>query len=225
MSNSPQAASRVTRLYDLPSRSLRDNPRDRPSMMHDGLTRPPRLDGTGARSQPSVMGAVRRRDRQDTRPWSSPILAFFMEGFALYGASYHAYPHATAASPVEPSATRVRAPEPEEISWRARRRAMATVASAMDSGVAEVEDEINRAGLGSETASGDILFDTARSNRWNWLIRPWHAIAGRLARRRHEREVKRAVAALVEPDRRASRNFGIPNRAGIEQVTRYHRDC
>jgi hypothetical protein len=221
MSKSPQAASRVTRLYDLPSRSLRDNPRDRPGMMRDGLTRPPRLDGTDARSQPSV----RRRDRLDTTPWSSPILAFFMEGFALYGASYHAYPHAPAASPAEPSATGVRAPEPEEISWRARRRAMAIVASAMDSGVAEFKREINRAGPGSETASGDILFDPARSNRWNWLIRPWHAIAGRLARRRHEREVKRAVAALVEPDRRASRNFGIPNRAGIEQVTRYHRDC
>jgi hypothetical protein len=224
MSKSPQAASRVTRLYDLPSRSLRDNPRDRPDMMHDGLTRLPRLDGTDARSQPSVMAAVRRRDRLDTTPWSSPILAFFMEGFALYGASYHAYPHAPAASPAEPSATGVRAREPEEISWRARRRAMAIVASAMDSGVAEFKGEINRAGLGSETASGDILFDTARSNRWNWLVRPWRAIAGRLARRRREREIKKAVAALVEPDRRASRNFGIPKRAGIEQVTGYRRD-
>jgi hypothetical protein len=225
MSKSPPAASRVTRLYDLPSRSLRDNPRDRPGMMHDGLTRAPRLDGTDARSQPSVVAAVRRRDRQDTSPWSSSILAFFMEGFALYGASYLAYPHAPAASPVEPSATRVRAPEPEEISWRARRRAMAIVASAMDSRVTEVEDEINRAGPGSETASGDILFETDRSNRWNWLLRPWHAIASRSARRRREREIKKAVAALVEPDRRASRNFGIPNRSGIEQVTRYRRDC
>jgi hypothetical protein len=190
-------------------------------MMHDGLTRAPRLDGTDARSQP----AVRPRDRQDGKPWSSPILAFFMEGFALYGASYHAYPHATAASPVEPSATRVRAPEPEEISWRARRRAMAIVASAMDTAVAEVEDEINRAGPGSETASGDILFETDRSNRWNWLIRPWHAIADQWGQRRRDREIKKAVAALAEPDRRASRNFGIPNRSGIEQVMRYRRDC
>jgi hypothetical protein len=221
MSKSPQVASRVTRLYDLPSRSLRDNPRDRPNVMHDGLTRAPRLDGTDARSQP----AVRRRDRQDTTPWWSPILAFFMEGFALYGASYHAYPHAPAASPVETSATRIRAPEPEEISWRARRRAMAIVASAMDSGVVEFEDGINRAGPGSEAASGDILFETDRSHRWNWLIRPWHAIASRSARRRREREMKKAVAALVEPDRRAWRNFGIPNRSGIEQVTRYRRDC
>lgn len=225
MSKSPQAASRVTRLYDLPSRSLRDNPRDRPNMIHDGLTRAPRLDGRDPRSQPSVTAAVRRRDRQDTTPWSSPILAFFMEGFALYGASYHAYPHAPTASPVEPSASRVSAPEPEEISWRARRRAMAIVSSAMDSGVAEFEDEINRVGPGSEAASGDILFETDRSNRWNWLVRPWYAIASRSARRRREREIKNAIAALVEPDRRPWRNFGIPHRSGIEQVTRYRRDC
>jgi hypothetical protein len=225
MSKSPQEASRVTRLYDLPSRSLRVNPRDRPNMMYDGLTWAPKLDGTDAKSQSSVMAAVRRRDRQDTTPWSSPIFAFFMEGFALYGASYHAYPHATPAPPVEPFATRVRAPEPAEISWRARRRAMAIVASAMRSGVAEVEDDISRTGPASETAYADILFDTGRSSRRGWLTRSWRAIAGRWARRRREREIKKAIAALVEPDRRASRNFGIPNRSAIEQVTRCRRDC
>jgi hypothetical protein len=224
MSKSPQAASRVVRLYDLPGRSLRVNPRDRPNMMHDGLTRSPRLDGTEARLTPSVMAAVRRPDRQDTTPWSSSILAFFMEGFALYGASYHAYPHEPAASPVEPSATRARAPEPEEISWRARRRAMAIVASAMHSGVAEFEDKINQAAPGSETASGDILLETDRSNRWNWLLRPWHAIASRSARWGRERDIKKTVATLVEPDRRASRNFGIPHRSAIELVTRRRRD-
>jgi hypothetical protein len=175
MSKSPQPVSRVTKLYDLPSRSIRVDSRDRPNMMHDGLTRAPRLDGTDAKSQSSVMEAVRRRDRQDTTPWSSPILAFFMEGFALYGASYHAYPDATAGSPAEPSDTRVCDPEPAEISWRARRRAMAVVASAMHSGVAEVEDDISRAGPAYETASGDILFDTDRSSRRGWLTRPWRA--------------------------------------------------
>jgi hypothetical protein len=208
MSKSPQPASRVTRLYDLPSRSIRVASRDRPNMMHDGLTRAPRLDGTDARPQPPVMAAVRRPDRQDTIPWSSSILAFFMEGFALYGASYHAYPHATAGSPVEPSDTRVRAPE-----------------SAMHSGVAEVEDDINRAGPASETAYADILFDTDRSSRRGWLTRPWRAIAARWARRRREREIKKAIEALVEPDRSASRNFGIPDRSAIEQVTRSRRDC
>jgi hypothetical protein len=223
MSKSPQPASRVTRLYDLPSRSIRVASRDRPNMMHDGLTRAPRPDGTDARS--SLMPAMTPPDRQDTTPWSSSILAFFMEGFALYGASYHAYPHTTAGSPVEPSDTRVRAPEPAEISWRARRRAMAIVASAMHSGVAEVEDDINRAGPASETAYADILFDTDRSSRRGWLTKPWRAIAARRARRRREREIKKAIEALVEPDRSASRNFGIPDRSAIEQVTRSRRDC
>ncbi|SHK51040.1 hypothetical protein SAMN05444159_3442 [Bradyrhizobium lablabi] len=231
MSKSHQSANRATRLYDLQSRSIRVDLRDRPNMMHDGLMRAPRLDGTErldrteARSQPSVMGAVTRSDRQHTTLWSSPILAFFMEGFALYGASYHAYPHAAAASPVEPSAVAVRAPEPDEISWRARRRAMAIVVSAMDSGVAEVEDEINRAGSGSETASGNVLSDTDGSTRRSWLAKAWRALAGRWAQRRRAREIKKAVAALLQPDRRASRNFGIPNRSGIAQVTRYRRDC
>jgi hypothetical protein len=139
--------------------------------MHDELTRAPGLDGTDARSQPSVMAAVTRRDRRDTRLWWPSILAFFMEGFALYGASYHVYPHGPAASP------------------------------------------------------GDIVFETDRSNRWNWLIRPWHAIASRSAWRRRERETEKAIVALVASDYRASRNVGIPNRSAIEQVTRCRRDC
>jgi hypothetical protein len=222
MSKLYQTANRVTRLNDLPGRSLRVASRDRPNMMHDGLTPAPRLDGTDAGSQPYAM---RRRDRQDTMSWSSPILSFLIDGFGWYGASYHAYPHATAGSPVEPSETRVRAPEPAEISWRERRRAMAIVGSAMHSGVAEIEDDINRAGPASETASGDILFDTDRPSRRGWLTGPWRAIAGRWARWRRKREIKKAIAALVEPVRRASRNFGIPNRSAIEQVTRCRHDC
>jgi hypothetical protein len=214
MSKSPQSANRVTRLYGLPGRSLRVDRRD---IGHDGLTRAPRLDGT------DVMPA--RLDRQDTTPWSSSILAFFMEGFALYGASYHASPYAIAASPADRSRAEANAPQPEESSWRARRRAMAIVFSATHSGVAEPEGDINRAAPGSETASGDTSFDTDRSKGRSWLTKPWQAIAGRWAQGRREREIKKAFAALVEPDRRASRNFGIPHRSAIEQVARYRRDC
>lgn len=207
MSKSPQSANRVTRPCSVPSRSLCVDPRDRRDIGHDGTdVRPARLD------------------RQDTTPWSSSILAFFMEGFALYGASYHASPQPNATSFADTSRAEASAPQPEENSWRARRRAMAIVSSAVHSGVAEFEDEINRAGPASETASGDILFETDRSNRWNWLIRPWHAIASRSARRRREREKKNAIV-LVEPDRRPWRNFGIPHRSGIEQVARFRRDC
>ena len=214
MSKSPQSANRVTRLYGLPGRSLRVDRRD---IGHDGLTRAPRLDGT------DVMPA--RLDRQDTTPWSSSILAFFMEGFALYGASCHASPHPITASPADTSRAEASAPQPEESSWHARRRAMAIVSSAMHSGVEEPEDDIHRAAPGSETVSGATWFDADRSNGRNWLTKPWHAIAGRWAQGRREREIKKAFAALVEPDRRASRNFGIPHRSRIEELTRYRRDC
>lgn len=222
MSKSPQATNRTAGLYGLPSGLIRIDWRDKPNMMHDGLTRTPRLDGTDARSQSPVIAAVRRPDRRDTAPWSSSILAFFIQGFALYGASYHASPHAIAASPADISPAKAGALQPEEISWRARRRAMAIVSSAMHSGVAQLEDGINRAAPGSETASEAASSDTDRSNGGSW---PWHSLATRWAQWRRERKIKKALAALVEPDRRTSRNFGIPHRYRIEQVTEYRRDC
>jgi hypothetical protein len=203
MSESPQTANRVTRLYDLPSHSLPVDPRDRRDIGPDGLKRAPRLDGA------DVMPA-----RLDL--WPSSILAFFMEGFALYAASYHASPHAIAASPADTSRAEASAPQQEVVSWHARRRAMAIVSSAMHSGVPEFEDDINRAAPGSETASGDTSFDAGRSNGRSWPTKRWHAIAGRWAQGRREREIKKAFAALVEADRRASRNFGIPHRSRIE---------
>jgi hypothetical protein len=217
MSKSPQTANGVARLYDLPSRSLRVDPRDRRDIGHDRLKRAPRLDGA------DVMPA--RLDRQDTTPWPSSILAFFMEGFASYAASYHASPPAIAASPADTFRAEASAPQQEEVSWHARRRAMAIVSSAMYSGVAELEDDINRAAPESETASGDTSFDAGRSNGRSWLTKAWHAIAGRWAQGRREREIKKAFAAVVEADRRASRNFGIPHRSPIEEVARYRRDC
>ena len=212
MSKSPQTAKRVAGLYDLPNRSLPVDPRDRRDIGHDGLKRAPRLDGA------DVMPA-----RLDL--WPSSILAFFMEGFALYAASYHASPHAIAASPADTSRAEASAPQQEEVSWHARRRAMAIVSSAMYSGVAELEDDINRAAPESETASGDTSFDAGRSNGRSWLTKAWHAIAGRWAQGRREREIKKAFAAVMEADRRASRNFGIPHRSPIEEVARYRRDC
>ena len=218
-------------MYNVPSRALRVDLRDRCGTAHDGLTLAPRLDEAELTSRPSVMPAMTRRDRQNTAPWSS-ILAFFMEGFALYGASYCASPHALATSPVEPSPTRASAPEPEEISWCARRRAMAIVSFSIRSEVTEVEDDADRAGPVSETASGDASSDTDRSNRrhWltsnrrRWLTKPWHAIASRWAQRRREREIKKAIAGLVERDCGVLRGIGIPNRSRIEQEVRYRRD-
>src|ERR1700756_4378535 len=111
MSKSSRTANRVTRLYDLPCRSLSVDPRDRRDIGHDGLKRAPRLDGA------DVMPA--RLDRQDTTLWPSSIIAFFMDGFALYAASYHASPHAIAASRANTSRAETSAPQQEEVSWDA----------------------------------------------------------------------------------------------------------
>jgi hypothetical protein len=121
--------------------------------------------------------------------------------------------------------THQRASSPVKTRWLVHVLARLVIAASCTSSVAEPEENINRAAPGSETASGDTWFDTDRSNGRSWLTKPWHAIAGRWAQGRRERETKKAFAALVEPDRRASRNFGIPHRYRIEQVTRYRRDC
>jgi hypothetical protein len=222
MPNSSKSANRVTRLHNIPSRALRGGLRDGRDFVHEGLTRAPRLDGADARLSASAMT---QPDRPNTPPWSSSILAFFMEGFALYGASYCASPHAIVTSPVESSSAQATAPQSEEISWRQRRRAMAIVSFSTRSEVTEFEDHTDRAGSGSEIGSGRALLYTDRSNRRNWLTERWHAIASRWAQRRREREIKKAIAALMEPGRGSSRNIGIANRSRIEQIARYRRDC
>jgi hypothetical protein len=177
------------------------------------------------RSRPSGMRPTKQPDRQNTAPWSLSILAFFMEGFALYGASYCGSPHAIATSPTDTSPAEASAPQLEEISWRARRRAMAIVSSALHSGVTEVGDDANRTWPGSDRAFGNASLDTDQSNPRHWLTRPWHAIASRWAQRRRDRVIKKAIAALIELDGGATLDIGNPNRSRDEQVARYRRDC
>jgi len=124
MPNSSKSANPVTRLYSVPSHALRVDLRDRGDIVHEGLMRATRLDGADVRSSPSAMT---RPDRPTSAPWSSSILAFFMEGFALYGASYCGSPHVIAASAVGSPPTQASAAQPKVISWRGRRRAMAIV--------------------------------------------------------------------------------------------------
>jgi hypothetical protein len=170
MPNSSQ--NRVTRRYGVPGRWLRVDVRGGRDIVHDGLTRALRQDGADMRSCSSVIRPMTQPDRQNTAPWSSSILAFFMEGFALYGASYCASPQAIAPSSVESSPAKASAPPREEISWRERRRAVAMVSSLTRAEVTEVADDANRARPESETAFGTAFFDTDRSSRSNWLTKP-----------------------------------------------------
>jgi hypothetical protein len=56
----------------------------------------------------------------------------------------------------------------------------------MRSEAREAVDDANQAGF----------FDADRSNRCNWLTKPWHAVTSRSAQRRREGVIKKAIAAL-----------------------------
>lgn len=103
---SSQSEIKVTRLYDVASRSSRE----RRDIRHDGLVRATRLDEAELRSHLSVT-PVTRPDRRNSSRWLT-IFEFFMEGFALYAASYYLAPQEIATSLVEPSSRDTRAQEP-----------------------------------------------------------------------------------------------------------------
>ena len=184
----------------------------------------------------AVMPLMPRADRQNTASRSS-IFTFFMEGFALYGASlgpYGAFLRATATSPGELCPTEASAPQPKEMSSRERDRFIVIVSSNPEVTGYEPENDIDRyrrrSGAPSENTGlagscGSPSFDTDRPNHRNWLTKPWISIASRWAHWRREREIKKAVAALAEFDDRTLRDMGIPHRSEIEQVVRYCRDC
>jgi hypothetical protein len=215
MSKTFQSANSMTRLCDVPSRSLRVESRDSCDIRRNGLTRAPGLDEAELRSRLSAM-----LNRQNCAPCST-ILGSFMEGFAMYAASYHAAPQAIANSLVEPSPRDASAQEPERVSWRARRRTMAIVSASTHTAVMNLEEDTARAGLGSETASADAPLETDRPNRLNLLAKIWFIIASRWAYRR--REIKETVTAATELDGAALQDTGIPNPYGIEQAASLQR--
>jgi hypothetical protein len=73
MPNSSQSANSITRRYGFPGGTLYIRSRDGRDIVHDGLTRAPRLDEADVRSRQSVMLPMTQPDRQNTPPWWSPI--------------------------------------------------------------------------------------------------------------------------------------------------------
>jgi uncharacterized protein YjiS (DUF1127 family) len=230
MSNSFETVNKAAKLDSFPSCEFGFEPHHSRNIAPAELTRAPRSDRAEVNSLPAVMPTMTRVDA----PWS-PVFAFFMEGFALYGASYCGSLHAIATSAIEACPTEAQAGQPERLSVRERRGSIAIVYSSTSPELAGAEprNETNRAGPESEVSSEDAGLSrfyswpssTDRSSRRNWLTRPWAAIASRWVHWRREREIKRAVAVLVEFDDRTLRDIGIRCRTGIEQVVRYGRDC
>jgi uncharacterized protein YjiS (DUF1127 family) len=156
------------------------------------------------------------------------LLSSFMEGFALF-----AMLHLPATPIDEPFSARA---EPsEKMSAGERRRSLAIVSSSTRPEVTgpDPENDANRTGSGSEALSSDAdlvpiyrshSFDADRSNYRNRPTKYWSAVAGRWWHWRREREVKKAVATLVELDDRTLRDIGIPHRSQIEHAVRYGRN-
>jgi uncharacterized protein YjiS (DUF1127 family) len=172
------------------------------------LTRPAWGDRPDLNSRPAAVPTVAAADRPKPALWWSAF-AFFMEGFALYGASLHP----TAAFPVEAILTTARAPRPRPVSRgpAAKEHEHGTYAPSRNSNVVQFD----RAPAP----------DARRSRRWHCLTSLGETIATLQTHWRREQEIKKAVAALAEFDDRTLRDMGIPSRSQIEQVVRYCHDC
>ncbi|WP_445220602.1 DUF1127 domain-containing protein [Bradyrhizobium sp. Pa8] len=133
-------------------------------------------------------------------------LAFFMEGFAVYGASFHP----TAAMPVHI----IRASATPGLTGPQR--------TAADGG---------RCGSQQQESGNAIEFERAAwasaysLRNWTWLESLAVTISTFWAHWRREREITRAVAALSQYDDRTLRDLGICGRAEIERVVRFCHDC
>ena len=119
--------------------------------------------------------------------------------------------------------TEAKAGQLEEISARGRPKSFTIVSS--------THPEVTRSELESSAGRNQPRFEALspdaglaeRSNARNWLARSWSIIVNRWQHWRREREIKKAVAALVELDDRTLRDIGMPDRSQIEQAARYGR--
>jgi uncharacterized protein YjiS (DUF1127 family) len=136
-------------------------------------------------------------------------LAFFVEGFAVCGASLHA----TAAFPVHEvlSDAKVHRQRP---------------AGCQQSGTVYANG-------GSQPSENNKVIELARATwtdrraprRWSRLGSLGETVATLWTHWRRERQIKRGVAALAQYDDRTLRDLGICGRSDIERVVRYGRDC
>lgn len=136
-------------------------------------------------------------------------LAFFLEGFAIYGASVHP----SAAFPIHALLTVAKAREPRLVGSE-------PVPTAS-------ENDASRTFGNSNVVEHECLprLDARPSRRWNWLASLGEPIVTLWEQWRREREIKKAVAALAQYDDRTLRDIGICGRSEIEQVVRRRRDC
>ena len=211
-----QSAIVAVRRYSPPGLASRAAPHDRCDNSPEQLT--PTTDISEARPATGQADAI----------WQS-VLWFCLEGFAVYGASFHGL----ATTAVTTITSEVGAQRPQVLPRRERRKSISLVSSSAcaEITVLEREDVIDRTAFGTRMPSTTDGFvysarqvDRHRLVHPGWLAMIWRATASRWAKWRREREVKEAVVALAQYDERTLRDMGIPHRSQIEQIVRNGRD-
>ena len=222
MSNASQSANTALRRYNQAGHALRIDARNERGFLHEGSTQAHEPAETAAKSLPATVPEMAQPDaiRQS-------VLWFFLEGFALYGASLHWL--GTAA--VTAIATEVDALQRQKLARSGRRKFISLVSPAAGITVLERKDAIDRIASGTwipstrdGSASAAREVDRYRFVHPGWLAMIWRAIASRLAKWRRQREVNKAVATLAQYDDRTLRDMGILHRSQIEQMVRGGRN-
>jgi hypothetical protein len=159
--------------------------------------------------------------------WPPPFW-FFLEGFALYGASLYGF----ATPPVTAITGEVDDRQHQKAAGSGRQKSITLVSPTAPARITVLRREaVDRTAFGARPPSSDILAFPARGLEQYQIVRPgWLAIvrgavASRWAKWRHEREVRKAVAALAGYDDRTLRDMGILDRAYIEQRVRAGRNA
>ena len=209
MPRSFESLKSVARPHDVPNCELPAELCDI-SSVKENTTRAPQLESS---DKDSSLDAVSPIDRA-----FAALLSSFAEGFTLFALAH------VSMTPVDESyPSEAKAGQLEEISARGRPKSFTIVSS--------THPEVTRSELESSAGRNQPRFEALspdaglaeRSNARNWLARSWSIIVNRWQHWRREREIKKAVAALVELDDRTLRDIGIPDRSQIEQAARYGR--
>lgn len=223
--HSSELVSRTTRLYDISGNGeahLVFLENDNKGIAHENQAWAARPD-LGRFEFASGHAEGDENGLTEHNTWSAKF-TFLVEGFALCGASLYS----TAAFPVVSFLTQEKTQQQTRFSSAERRGSMSPVSPSAIPGLRAAEQqrdaELQPEDDGPVELDRVPALDTGRSGRWNWLRSCWETAVTLKTRWRREREIKGAVATLVELDDRTLRDMGIPDRSQIEQVVRYGRD-
>jgi hypothetical protein len=145
--------------------------------------------------RPEVLGAnapVAVTERQNTSPWSS-VVSFFLEGLALYAASYSAMPPTLLKSDSELRPAEPCVPEREGAECERDRRFSLITSSATPEPLGNedqngTEWSLRVSAVSPENASrcghsGSASLEADHSSRCHWLMKCWLAIASSRSKR------------------------------------------